>query len=226
MTGLLPLETSFAAPRLQLGYRTATLAADGPLGRKNAAFRGHEFHYTRVIAMDDAEVSFAFRVERGFGVALLDYDNDGWLDVLVANGAVRLFDRDVLDTASPPESVPPESSATRTLDQPNQLFRNRGAADGEVSGGVTFDDVTARVKLEEQVLRQERLASLGLLAAGVAHEINTPLTGISSYTQMLLEEMRGDLADAEGEWIGLAKFSERGSDRVREAIESLIGTLL
>jgi PAS domain S-box-containing protein len=57
---------------------------------------------------------------------------------------------------------------------------------------VTFDDVSERVKLEEQVLRQERLASLGLLAAGVAHEINTPLTGISSYTQMLIEECAAD----------------------------------
>jgi PAS domain S-box-containing protein len=54
---------------------------------------------------------------------------------------------------------------------------------------VTFDDVTERVKLEEQMLRQERLASLGMLAAGVAHEVNTPLTGISSYTQMLLEDL-------------------------------------
>jgi len=54
---------------------------------------------------------------------------------------------------------------------------------------VSFDDVTERVKLEEEVLRNERLASLGLLAAGVAHEVNTPLTGISSYAQMLLEEL-------------------------------------
>jgi PAS domain S-box-containing protein len=43
--------------------------------------------------------------------------------------------------------------------------------------------------LEEKLLRQERLASIGLLAAGVAHEVNTPLTGISSYAQMLLDEM-------------------------------------
>ena len=70
------------------------------------------------------------------------------------------------------------------------------AVDGEpgaqASRVVTFDDVSERVKLEEQVLRHERLASLGLLAAGVAHEINTPLTGISSYAQMLLEECSPD----------------------------------
>jgi PAS domain S-box-containing protein len=63
---------------------------------------------------------------------------------------------------------------------------------GDGSRVATFDDITARVKLEEQVLQQERLASLGLLAAGVAHEVNTPLTGISSYAQILLEEMSPD----------------------------------
>ena len=57
---------------------------------------------------------------------------------------------------------------------------------------ITFDDVSGQVKLEEQVLQQERLASLGLLAAGVAHEVNTPLTGISSYTQMLLDALPHD----------------------------------
>src|SRR5262249_28784551 len=42
-------------------------------------------------------------------------------------------------------------------------------------------------RLEEQLQISEKMASIGLLAAGVAHEVNTPLTGISSYTQMLLE---------------------------------------
>jgi cobyrinic acid a,c-diamide synthase len=48
MAGLLPLETSFAERRLHLGYRAARLAASGPLGRKGARFRGHEFHYAAI----------------------------------------------------------------------------------------------------------------------------------------------------------------------------------
>lgn len=52
---------------------------------------------------------------------------------------------------------------------------------------VILEDITARSQMEEQLRISEKMASLGLLAAGVAHEVNTPLTGISSYTQMLLE---------------------------------------
>ncbi len=58
-----------------------------------------------------------------------------------------------------------------------------------VAGGtiLILDDVTERVQLEEQLQISDKMASIGLLAAGVAHEVNTPLTGISSFTQMLLE---------------------------------------
>lgn len=52
---------------------------------------------------------------------------------------------------------------------------------------VLVEDITSRVQLEEQLQISEKMASIGLLAAGVAHEVNTPLTGISSFTQMLLE---------------------------------------
>lgn len=56
-------------------------------------------------------------------------------------------------------------------------------------GGTTVivEDITSRVQLEEQLQISEKMASIGLLAAGVAHEVNTPLTGISSFTQMLLD---------------------------------------
>ena len=66
-------------------------------------------------------------------------------------------------------------------------------ADGQAGTIIILEDITERAELEEQLRISEKMASLGLLAAGVAHEVNTPLTGISSYTQMLLE--RADPAD-------------------------------
>ncbi len=53
-------------------------------------------------------------------------------------------------------------------------------------------DVSQRVAMENALKEKERLASLGMLAAGVAHEVNTPITGISSYAQMLLDETPKD----------------------------------
>ncbi len=57
---------------------------------------------------------------------------------------------------------------------------------------IIMDDITERVDLEAQLSQSDKLSSIGLLAAGVAHEVNTPLAVISSYTQMLSKQLQGD----------------------------------
>ncbi len=58
---------------------------------------------------------------------------------------------------------------------------------------ILVDDITERVSLETQLAQADKLSSIGLLAAGVAHEINTPLAVISSYAQMLSKQLKGDV---------------------------------
>ena len=67
------------------------------------------------------------------------------------------------------------------------LRQHRDDAVETMGSVLLFEDISARVQLEEQLQVSEKMASIGLLAAGVAHEVNTPLTGIASFTQMLLE---------------------------------------
>jgi PAS domain S-box-containing protein len=65
--------------------------------------------------------------------------------------------------------------------------------DRGVSGRIIIlDDNTERVQMEDQLAQSEKLTSIGLLAAGVAHEVNTPLAVISTYSQMLGKQLSED----------------------------------
>jgi two-component system NtrC family sensor kinase len=57
---------------------------------------------------------------------------------------------------------------------------------------IIFDDITDRAELERRLVQADKLSSIGLLAAGVAHEVNTPLAVISTYAQMLAKQVSGD----------------------------------
>jgi PAS domain S-box-containing protein len=146
-----------------------------------------------VVGLDDRVIRWNQSLEHFYGVTRAD---------ALGQPLDRLFDKPFLDTLR---------SARERAPQGTTIFRvpldaRRGAAasvlvnltmvplqavvgaGGEAGTIVILEDTTERARLEEQLRISEKMASLGLLAAGVAHEVNTPLTGISSYTQMLLEQ--------------------------------------
>ncbi len=93
-------------------------------------------------ATDGAGLGFGSRGMTGFGSAWFDYDNDGWLDLYIGNGDVKLEEIRASQSSYP-------------FDQPNQLYHNQGngkftevkAAAGaattlsEISRGVAFGDI-------------------------------------------------------------------------------------
>ena len=81
---------------------------------------------------------------------------------------------------------------------------------------IVFEDVTEKISLQQRLLTSEKLASIGLLSAGVAHEINTPLTGISSYIQMLQKKL------TDSHYAQILEKVEAQTDRVARIIKNLL----
>jgi PAS domain S-box-containing protein len=82
---------------------------------------------------------------------------------------------------------------------------------------IIMDDITERMELEAQLSQADKLSSIGLLAAGVAHEVNTPLAVISSYTQMLGKQLQSDPQKA-----GLLEKITRQTFRASEIVNNLL----
>lgn len=82
---------------------------------------------------------------------------------------------------------------------------------------ILFDDITERSVLENRLMQADKLSSLGLLAAGVAHEVNTPLAVISTYAQMLAKQVNGDDSKAK-----LLEKIAKQTFRASEIVNSLL----
>ncbi|MEZ5316457.1 MAG: ATP-binding protein [Vicinamibacterales bacterium] len=140
----------------------------------------------------------------------------------------QLFDRPFLETLQAARrDAPGGTTLYRTpLSTPGpdrrQLLINASIAPLQTEGAqagwiLVFEDITDRANLEEQLRLSEKMAAIGLLAAGVAHEVNTPLTGISSFTQMLLERSEPDDPRTQ-----LLEKIERQTFRAAKIISSLL----
>jgi signal transduction histidine kinase len=121
-----------------------------------------------------------------------------------------------LNARNAPEGQPKRLLVNATA-VPLQAVARPGTMGDIVGTILLIEDVTDRVRLEEQLQISEKMASIGLLAAGVAHEVNTPLTGISSFTQMLL-----DGADPTDPKTALLEKIERQTFRAAKIVNGLL----
>ncbi|HTK28892.1 MAG TPA: histidine kinase dimerization/phospho-acceptor domain-containing protein, partial [Vicinamibacterales bacterium] len=137
----------------------------------------------------------------------------------------ELFDQPFVEALRAARAENPKGATLFKLPLSDRLLVNVTAVPLQSHAGpagaagtiLLFENVTERVRLEEQLQISEKMASIGLLAAGVAHEVNTPLTGISSYTQMLLEG-----ADPKDPRTPLLEKIERQTFRAAKIVNGLL----
>ena len=93
----------------------------------------------------------------------------------------------------------------------NNHLSIRGETLGKI---VIFRDMTNVFKIQEEILRMDRLVSLGKLASGIAHELRNPLAGIKTTAQALGEEMSRD--DSKREYLNrITKEIDRLNDLLK-----------
>jgi len=164
--------------------------------------------------LDDRVESWNSQIERLTGIARQDAVGHKLRDLLPAELCEQL------------ESVRGQfgiHNIYKFVLRPNEVTLNIAIAplisrDGDRIGRlIIFDDITDRAELERRLVQADKLSSIGLLAAGVAHEVNTPLAVISTYAQMLAKQISGDAQKAP-----LLEKIARQTFRASEIVNSLL----
>lgn len=96
----------------------------------------------------------------------------------------------VIETNHP--SVSKLGSQIHKKDFEASAFPYPGGEATPVAAVVHYRDITEEKRLQQEVIQQEKMAAIGMLAGGVAHEINNPLGGILAFTQLIMRDVKSD----------------------------------
>jgi PAS domain S-box-containing protein len=130
---------------------------------------------------------------------------DRYLSSLSENGYVNDFEMELASR---------DGSVRHILLSANAIFDKQGVMIG--CEGIA-KDMTRLRNMTDQLIRQEKMASVGQMAAGVAHEINTPLGVILGYTQLMMDDF-----DQKGEVYGNLTIIERQTKACRKIVADLL----
>jgi hypothetical protein len=133
----------------------------------------------------------------GFGTLFFDYDNDGWLDLFVANGAVQLL----------PDLV--REKHPFPLGQPNQLFRNTGKG--------SFVEIVEETGAELQLLDVSRGAAFGDVDSD--GDTDVLVTNNNGPARLLLNQVGN-----RNHWLGLRLVGKNGRDMLGARVDISVST--
>jgi len=129
------------------------------------------------------------QLERSIGVRRSDAIGRTIEEILPTDLAAEILARSEEERVTNLYKFPLRNRDGRTFVVNVSIAPLAGKSGERIGRLILVDDITQRMQLEEQLLQTEKLTSLGLLAAGVAHEVNTPLAVISNYIQMLAKQL-------------------------------------
>jgi PAS domain S-box-containing protein len=93
---------------------------------------------------------------------------------------------------------------------------------GRVSGAVLLArDITEKKQAETRLIVSERMASLGMLAAGVAHELNNPLVSVIANLELAMRDVATNVGPLPVELSEILKDARDGAERVRHIVRDL-----
>ncbi len=144
------------------------------------------------------------------------------------SGEVRQYCHELLHDLSPPSLSAPVTRCFNTRQMEVSLVTHNGAVldlrafpikEGETVSNVLLlaTNVTEKMALQAEAIQACHLATLGELAAGIAHEINNPITGIINYGQILINE-----SSAESMANDIGKRIVKEGERIGRIVKTLL----